>query len=382
MLVPVLNLIACIILCFRKVFTEKFNIAFGYPRKDTCSTCDAFEIKLKAENLGAEEMAQLIREKELHVRKGQVFYDRKSTAGQKAKGRPTFAALAFDFSKNLPAPNISTNDVYYRRQLSLYSFNVHSLPDDVVFFYCYDETMGKKGADDVASMLLHYFDNVLSPEVTHVELFCDSCAGQNKNWTVIRFLHHLVAIKKRFVQIKLSFPIRGHSYMECDRDMCLVNQKAKVETPADWMEEFRRSRQKPSPFNIVAMEPHMFQNVTDYVKPFYRASCPIATRPLREIVFSQEKPQLFSYRISWNGPMDTAVVTKPVGKKTAATLQPLRSLYQQRLPIKVAKYKDLQVLKQFCSTEAQHFFESLPYDGMEDTREDSDSEISEVSDTE
>ncbi|KAK3696331.1 hypothetical protein RRG08_066702 [Elysia crispata] len=80
--------------------------------------------------------------------------------------------------------------------------------------------------------------------------------------------------------------------------------------------------------------------------------------------------------------MDTAVVTKPVGKKTAATLQPLRSLYQQRLPIKAAKYKDLQVLKQFCSTEAQHFFESLPYDGMEDTREDSDSEISEVSDTE
>ena len=99
MLVPVLNLIACIILCFRKVFTEKFNIALGYPRKDTCSTCDAFEIKLKAENLGAEEMGQLIREKELHVRKGQVFYDRKSTAGQEAKRRPTSAALAFDFSK-------------------------------------------------------------------------------------------------------------------------------------------------------------------------------------------------------------------------------------------------------------------------------------------
>ena len=97
---------------------------------------------------------------------------------------------------------------------------------------------------------------------------------------------------------------------------------------------------KKPPFNIVAMEPHMFQNVTDYVRPFYRASCPIATRPLREIVFSQDKPQLFSYRISWNGPMDTAVVTKPVGKKTVPTPQALRSLYQQRLPIKAAKSKD------------------------------------------
>ncbi|GFS19683.1 voltage-dependent calcium channel unc-36 [Elysia marginata] len=81
---------------------------------------------MKDKNLGSEEIAQLVREKYLHVRKGQVFYDRKSAAGLAAKRRPTLAALAFDFSKNHPTPNISTNDVYYRRQLSLYSFNVHS----------------------------------------------------------------------------------------------------------------------------------------------------------------------------------------------------------------------------------------------------------------
>ncbi|GFR62103.1 hypothetical protein ElyMa_005446800 [Elysia marginata] len=66
----------CDLRCRPRVFTEKFNIAFGYPRKDTCSTCDAFEVKLKDENLGSEEIAQLVREKQLHVLKGQVFYDR------------------------------------------------------------------------------------------------------------------------------------------------------------------------------------------------------------------------------------------------------------------------------------------------------------------
>ena len=100
--------------------------------------------------------------------------------------------MAFDFAKNLSCPNVATNDVYYRRQLSVYSFNVHRLDDDSVYLFSYDETCGKKGADDETSMLRYYFDNILPAEITVLllELFCDSWAGQNKNWSVIRFLHH------------------------------------------------------------------------------------------------------------------------------------------------------------------------------------------------
>lgn len=33
---------------YRKIFNERFNISFGYPRCDTCSTCDEFNVKVKA----------------------------------------------------------------------------------------------------------------------------------------------------------------------------------------------------------------------------------------------------------------------------------------------------------------------------------------------
>ncbi|CAH2006036.1 unnamed protein product [Acanthoscelides obtectus] len=33
---------------YRTVFNTKFNIAFGYPRTDTCSSCDEFLIKIKS----------------------------------------------------------------------------------------------------------------------------------------------------------------------------------------------------------------------------------------------------------------------------------------------------------------------------------------------
>ena len=93
--------------------------------------------------------------------------------------------MPFDYAKNLSCPNLSTNDVYYLHQLSLYTFNVHSLKDDSVHLYCCDETGGKKGVDDVCSMLNHYVTEVLSPQVTELELFCDNCVGQNKNWKLL-----------------------------------------------------------------------------------------------------------------------------------------------------------------------------------------------------
>lgn len=350
-------------ICPRKIFTEKFNISFGYPRKDTCSECDRLRVIRDSADTTEDDLRQANVDYELHLRKAQVFYDRKSAARRDAQMDETHAAVAFDFAKNLPSPNIATNDVYYKRQLSLYTFNVHNLADDSVHLYCYDETQGKKGADDVASMLRHFFTTILPPDVKHLELFCDSCAGQNKNYTILRFLHSMVHTEKRFTYVRLTFPIRGHSYMECDRDMAVVNQKVRAETPEDWMNEFSTCRKKPSPFNVVKMDITMFKTVSDSLKGMYKAACPIPTRPLREVIFSQEHPSLIQYREAWHGPYSTAVLSKPVGKRGLIKQQPLASLYAAPIPISAAKFADLQVLKKFCSPEAQEFFGTLPHAG-------------------
>lgn len=36
---------------YREIFNTKFNIAFGYPRSDTCSFCDEIDVKLKNKHL-------------------------------------------------------------------------------------------------------------------------------------------------------------------------------------------------------------------------------------------------------------------------------------------------------------------------------------------
>ncbi|PSN52290.1 hypothetical protein C0J52_08327 [Blattella germanica] len=85
--------------------------------------------------------------------------------------------------------------------------------------------IGKKGSAEVVSFLRHFIFNLLKSGVRHLEIFY----GQNKNYYIFRYLHYvLVTETPMFDTIKMTFPIRGHSYLECNRDMALVNQKCRA----------------------------------------------------------------------------------------------------------------------------------------------------------
>ncbi|XP_065667483.1 uncharacterized protein LOC136087833 [Hydra vulgaris] len=373
---------------YRVIFNNNFNIGFGFPRKDTCLACDEFFVNIKhndQELLNAvdEDIIKLKKikkdletEHELHTRKAASFYSRKSDAKNRAKISDTFEAIAFDFQKNLPLLNKSTNDMYYRRQLKFFSFNIHILSSDEAFLYTYDETVGKKGADGVCSMLYHFIINHLSDNVSELHFFCDGCAGQNKNYTVFRFLHWMVHYQKRFRCIKVSFPIRGHSYMECDRDMVNVNIKADVEIPEDWHQVFKNCRKKPSPFNVVNFLNIHFLRFSDFLKQYYKCTCLIKTRPVRELVFQDIHRSLLLYCNNWNGNIENTVLVKRRRKNQKDTALSQYNLYPTVLPINAAKYNDLQVLKRLCKPDNHSVFDNLVTTNT--GTPDSESEISDT----
>ena len=196
------------------------------------------------------DLRKLETEIKLHKLRADWFYKYKRNAKMRAKRTITCEAIAMDYGRNLPIPNIPTNDVYYKRQLSFYLFNIHVLASGQSFFYTYDQTVAKKGSDDVTSLLHHFIVNMLDPSVRELHIFCDSCSGQNKNSTMIRFLHYMAVTQKRFDEVTVTFPIRGHSYMEPDKNMGLINKRVHAEMPDDWREVIKYSRVKPSPFEV------------------------------------------------------------------------------------------------------------------------------------
>lgn len=303
---------------YRLMFNNKFNISFGYPRSDTCSTCDAFMAKvtsLKAEGNSEEEIRTLQVENTLHKRRAQAFYDRKRDAKKRAKTTPTFEAIALDYQKNIYLPNIPTNEVYYLRQLSVYSFNIHVLASGVSLFYTYPEHFGKKGSDEVCSFLFDFIMNHLDATVKDLHIFCDSAGGQNKNFTVFRFMHFMVHTVKRLDSIKITFPIRGHSYLECDKNMGLIKTKTRMELPNDWYQLLRESRVKPSPFIVIEVTQRMIRKWTDFFHDKFVSKCPFAIQAIREIYCSKKHQHLINYRTSYNGGWLNSPLIKPAKRK-------------------------------------------------------------------
>ena len=374
---------------YRKIFVNNFNISFGFPRSDTCSICDqhlaktrSLKLELKNQLPGNEtEMSNLEKqlttlntENKLHKLKADTFYKRKRAAKNKSMQSEEFEAITMDFAKNLPMPNITTNDVYYKRQLTFISFNIHLLGCNDVIFYTYPQTIAKKGADNVASLLNHFCFEVLSPTVRHLEIFCDSCAGQNKNYTIFRFLHYLIQYKGRFESVKVTFPIRGHSYMESDKDFGLINQKSVVEVPSQWVKVFRNSRVKPTPFKVIDCKQELFIAWTKYLTPLFKKTSPFQTRPIKELFLSLEHPRTIKVRNSYNGTKESFVITN-AKTRCLPTIAP-QKLYEQLIPLPKKKFDQLQELKVFLSDPNQLYYENLPFSGRDrDSDGDGDAEV-------
>lgn len=49
---------------------------------------------------------------------------------------------------------------------------------------------------------------------------------------------------KKARHIKIIFPVQGHTYMVCDKNMELINMKSRAELRLDWVEVFK-NQEKP-----------------------------------------------------------------------------------------------------------------------------------------
>ncbi|CAG9837208.1 unnamed protein product [Diabrotica balteata] len=95
---------------YRTIFSTEFNLSFGYPRKDTCSTYDEFQVKINnlevekgniisEDNDGAlrleDEIRHLENENKLHKLKVNTFYIRKREATKRSRKGSNEEAIFF-----------------------------------------------------------------------------------------------------------------------------------------------------------------------------------------------------------------------------------------------------------------------------------------------
>lgn len=209
---------------YRKIFKERFSLSFGRPQVDTCCTCEELSNKIKSKVLNDVAKRTAVAEKIVHQRRAKKFYIKMNSIQELCQTDPTVGAICVDYMQNLALPVIPVQDTFYLHQLTVNVFNIHDLKTRKTMFYVYHEGMGKKGPNEVCSFIMDFINRNIPPNIQHFHIFSDGCGGQNKNHSVIRMCLGLADLG-RFQSVNQYFPIRGHSYMPCDRDFAMVKKK-------------------------------------------------------------------------------------------------------------------------------------------------------------
>jgi hypothetical protein len=109
---------------------------------------------------------------------------------------------------------------------------------DSAKFYTYLEGIAKRGPEEVCSLVWMKIQQ-MSPIVKELQVFSDACGAQNRSNTMVRFLLALVSTG-RFQKLHHYFPVRGHSFLQCDRNFGIakrkIRRKDRIYTPEEYNE--------------------------------------------------------------------------------------------------------------------------------------------------
>ncbi|XP_063237439.1 uncharacterized protein LOC134539381 [Bacillus rossius redtenbacheri] len=211
---------------YYKIFRENFNLHFGRPQIDTCGECEQLKVKIKNPNLNECAKRVAMAELAIHERRSNKFYTSMKDTKHICKNNDSVLGLTFDYMQNISLPCIPVQELFYYRQLSVFPFAIHNLKTDEASLFLYHEGQANKGPNETCSFLHKYISDNVPPCVKELHLYGDACGGQNKNNCMVRFLLSLTDTN-RFDIIIHRFPIRGHSYLACDRDFALVKRVLK-----------------------------------------------------------------------------------------------------------------------------------------------------------
>ncbi|XP_050303477.1 uncharacterized protein LOC126741171 [Anthonomus grandis grandis] len=203
---------------FRKYFNRKYNVGFGTPQTDLCSTCLQYKEKIRR-CTDPKEKQSFITNHRVHTLQAKSFF------AFLKQNSDEVVNISFDCQKNLPLPKLPDQQAYFSMQINFFNFGVVidkglSLTKENVRCYTWTKVERPKSSNEIASAIHHTLStDEFKATNKIIRLFCDGCGGQNKNSIFIGMLCNWFNSNAppNIEEIQVFFPVVGHSFMPPDR---------------------------------------------------------------------------------------------------------------------------------------------------------------------
>lgn len=355
---------------YRDIVNSHFNLTFHIPKKDTCDQCHVFK---NTENPSDELKTDYANHQKNKKVSRQLKNKDKEDAAQ---SNGLIVCATFDLQKVLSCPHGQMSILYYKRKLSCYNMTVFDAAMKEGFCYVWDESIAKRGANEVSSCLYDFIKTFAEKGAKEFRLWSDNCAGQNKNR--IMFAMYAYAAEKFGVKITHRFLERGHTQNEGDSVHSVIERAGEhkvIYTPEEWKLLIRWAKTTDKPYQV--------KDVTREVVIDFRgllsnknwtkntAGQKVAWSKIKEVVVEDNNTLLYKYNL------EDESMTLVIGKKTRNRGDDtivLKNAYSQPIPISTEKYKDLKSLVDsgIIPSRYHSFFLGLPHGRVTEMESDSD----------
>ncbi|CAG9793362.1 unnamed protein product [Diatraea saccharalis] len=225
---------------YRDIVNANLKIGFYLPKKDQCDVCHQFKNTPNPSDEIKDNFNKHQTEKEIS-RKLKLESKMFAISNNKIA-----CSIVFDFQKVLNSPHGNISVYYYRRKLNVYNLTLFDMASKEAFCYMWDETIAKRGANEVASCLYNFISKLVSKGISEFHLWSDNCGGQNRNRIV--YYMYLLASQNFNIKICHRFMEKGHTQNEGDSE---------VYSPDEWYSLVRWAKVNDKPYNVIEVNQEM-----------------------------------------------------------------------------------------------------------------------------
>ena len=192
---------------YYRVF-RSLNLKFTRPKKDLCGICEGYR-----QGTDVEKVTQR-QEYERHIQ--EKLSVREIKKGFKDENNEKRLVASFDLQQVIFLPRSNRCEIFYKRRLSCYNFSVYDVKSKDAHCFLWNETVAGRGANEIASHLATYLVEADEHGFEVASLFCDGCAGQNKNSVMCAMMMNVLKTTRHLNEVTIFYFETNHGQSEGD----------------------------------------------------------------------------------------------------------------------------------------------------------------------
>lgn len=253
---------------FNSVRKNRFNHLTPFKSKSTCYECKKLKAMKKRKVLSSEQQEKIqneVNEHESNVK------NLKMELLQCIKDSETNDTEVFTFELQRPfeMPCLPAEESYDWRQLWFSLVCIYDEQRQKAYMYVWDETVSRRGQEEIASCLMKHIFSVVSKSTKKVILY-------SKSSRLYRNMKMSLMLKKvcdyqndsNLKTIEQRFFLEGHDSNDCDKCFDAINKQIKatlinknVFAPIDWIELISLAKRSEPKFDVINMTENDFFSV-------------------------------------------------------------------------------------------------------------------------